>query len=234
MKRALQRFQRTTTHDRAFTLIELMAVVLVIALLAVITFGVIGYVQRRMAISTAKAQLSAIEAALEGYKSDWGYYPLTGPGRVSRNQACEGSNNLVLYRALSGAANGKRYLTWPATALRTNTFIVLTSSTAPVSLGIFDPWSKLYNYYNSPTTTYVNVQANSNPGQSNYLAGYTQGGQVNSRTYDLFSYGPDGATFLPGCALGYVPANGYAWYAGGGWPYGNTNSANDDITNWNP
>src|SRR5262245_24047138 len=77
----------------AFTLIELMAVVIVILLLALISFGVSGYVQRRMAISTVKTQIAALEAALEAYKSDWGYYPATCPCRISASFFCEATNN---------------------------------------------------------------------------------------------------------------------------------------------
>src|SRR5690242_16235607 len=55
---------------RAFTLIELMAVVLVICILSAIGFSVGGYVQRRMAVTTTKSQISTMEAALELYKSD--------------------------------------------------------------------------------------------------------------------------------------------------------------------
>ena len=63
----------------------------------------------------------------------------------------------------------------------------------------------------------------------NAYAGYTFGGQVNVSAYDLFSFGPDQLTFVPGCLPYYVGS--YAWYAIN-YPYANTNSANDDITNW--
>src|SRR5690348_8091921 len=68
---------RDTQRALAFTLIELMAVVLVVLILAAVGIGVAGYVQKKVAVSTTKSQIAAIEAALESYKADWGYYPRT-------------------------------------------------------------------------------------------------------------------------------------------------------------
>ena len=214
--------RRPWTGRAGFTLIELLAVVMVILLLAGIVLSVTGYVQNKMSITTAKTQIVAMGAALEMYKNDWGSYPVTGSGRISRNQSCEGSNNLVLYRALSGVGGGRKYLSFPASAIRTNMYIPVTISgnTTSEMCGVFDPWGKLYNYYNSPNTSYAVIQTNA-------YAGYTCGGQINSSTYDLFSYGPDGATFVPGSA-----AAGNAWTAAGRCPYTNSSAANDDIANW--
>ena len=211
-----------TQRTKSFTLIELLAVVMVIVLLAGIALSVTGYVQNKTAVTTAKTQIAAMSAALEMYKSDWGCYPATGPGRISRNQSCEGSNNLVLYRALSGVGGGRKYLSFPASAIRTNMYIAMTISgnTTSEMCGIFDPWGKLYNYYNSPRTPYAVIQTSA-------YAGYTLGGQVNVTTYDLFSYGPDGATYVPGSV---AAAN--AWTAAASYPYTNPRAANDDIANW--
>ena len=98
--------------------------------------------------------------------------------------------------------------------------MTISGNTTSEMCGVFDPWGKLYNYYNSPTTSYAVIQTSA-------YAGYTLGGQVNVTTYDLFSYGADGATFVPGSA---AAAN--AWTAAASCPYTNANSAADDITNW--
>ena len=163
------------------TLSDLLAVMLVIVLLTAITIGITGYVQRKMAISTAKTTIAAMEIALEAYKSDWGYYPPTSAIRISVNLVAEGSNNLVLYRALFGANGGRKYLSLPPSMLRSNTLIPRANAGAPVAVGIFDPWGTPYNYYNSPSTLYANID-------TNWYKGYTTGGQVNISTYDLWSY----------------------------------------------
>lgn len=199
---------------RGFTLIELLAVVLVIILLAAVTLGVSGYVQKQMGITITKAQLAAIEAALESYKSDWGYYPRTFPERISSGGNRESLNNNRLINALCPSNSPvnigrKFYMRFSAVQIRTNTWTQLPN--------VYDAWGKPFNYYNSPTTTFVVVPTNI----ANY--GYTVGGQVNVTSYDLFSYGPDGSTFA--ITNTTVPT---------GWTvvWIRTNAAVDDITNW--
>lgn len=216
--------RRVLASTQGFTLIELMAVVLVMAILVAIAMGVTGYVQKRIKITTARAELAAIEVALESYKTDWGYYPATGPKRISFNQVAEGSNNLILYRAIIGLPGRKRYITFPTDGIQSNMAISLLYPGAPGSLGLFDPWGKLWNYYNSPGTAYENVKTNA-------YAGYTHGGQVNARTYDLISYGPDGGTFIPGNPPYAFDFPWYGWYTASAL-WGTTNSMNDDIVNW--
>jgi prepilin-type N-terminal cleavage/methylation domain-containing protein len=58
-----------------FTLIELLVVVTVIALLAGITIGTLGAVQKKAARGRSAAEIAAIETALERYKVDFGDYP---------------------------------------------------------------------------------------------------------------------------------------------------------------
>ena len=80
---------------KSFTLIELLAVVMVILILAGIMFGVAGYVQQKMQTAVARTQIAAMSAALESYKADWGYYPVTCPCRMSASFFCESTNNTI-------------------------------------------------------------------------------------------------------------------------------------------
>ena len=180
-------------YSNAFTLVELLAVIMVIVLLAGIMLGVAGYVQTTIAISSAKTQLAAMQAGLETYKSDWGAYPATGPGRISNRGDIEGSNNFILYNALcptNTAAKGhKIYMRFPPAQIRTN---------PPTGLPtICDPWGTPYNYYCSPGSAY-NVSNNLPDPVTGTNTAFTVGGQVNVRTYDLFSYGPDKMTYVSG------------------------------------
>ena len=221
----------------SFTLIELLAVVAIVLVLAGIMMKVVGYVTRTVAISTTKTQIAAMSAALEAYKTDTGDYPRTAIGRVSQGGWWEATNNWILYRALSGANGGKRYLKFAPAQLRlnlasgnTNATVIgsVTSGTAGLT-NIFDVWGSPYIYFCSPAT----VSALSNnfygyPTNVNSGNGYWAGGQVNAASFDLFSFGPDRLTF--------VASNlAYGWWSDGPWVntgWSTKSTANDDITNW--
>ena len=79
----------------AFTLIELMVVVAIIAILAGLTLGGMGYVNRKSAASRAQTEVAALSAAIESYKLEFGTYPsnattlyadLTGSGVLNKSK----------------------------------------------------------------------------------------------------------------------------------------------------
>lgn len=83
-------FHRSIARRQAFTLIELVAVMGIIILLAGIAVGGIGAVKQRANIARARSELAIIAQALEEYKRFYGDYPQTGPAlagsyRVSLN-----------------------------------------------------------------------------------------------------------------------------------------------------
>lgn len=207
-----------SSRTQSFTLIELLAVVTVLLVLAGLMVGVAGYAQKKMGTSSTRAQIVAIGAALEMYKADWGFYPATTPARVSASGMWEATNNWILYNALAPATPGRKtYFRFPAAQIRTNTFIQLPN--------VYDAWAKPIVYYNSPTTAFgFGCQT----GSTNNT-GFMLGGQVNLTSYDLFSFGPDGYTYIftPTWA---VVGGAVAWTSNAKWI--TTNSANDDITNW--
>lgn len=199
---------------RAFTLVELLAVVVVIAVLAAIALGVAGYVQKRMMTQTARAQLAVLETALDNYKADFGYYPPTRPERCSTSYLAESTNNAILYRALLG--QGKQYLTgFPPAQLKTNALTLLPN--------IVDVFGIPFNYYNVPGLAFG---VSNNVFGVNSNCGYSVGGQNNITSFDLFSYGLDHYTWVPGA---FALDVNRPW-APGAWGW--TNSAADDITNW--
>ena len=216
----------------------MLAVVMVILMLAGIMFGVAGYVQKKMAAAAAKAQIVAMVAALEAYQTDWGSYPPTAAVRISATGFGEATNNWILYRALSGANGGKRYLKFPANQLRVNIASGSTNSsgTGASSGGltnICDPWGTPYNYYCSPKTAYgvSNGIPSSWPTNAIWYGGYAVGGQVNVGSYDLFSYGSDKSTYVRG-AIAWQGGNNYAWYYDSGQRWTNISRAFDDVTNF--
>src|SRR6267378_7412303 len=71
---------RNEVRQRGFTLIELLVVVVIIGLLAGLVapryFGQVG----KSEVNTARAQIDALEKALDQYRLDTGHYPGTELG----------------------------------------------------------------------------------------------------------------------------------------------------------
>lgn len=63
-------------RNRAFTLIELLIVVAIIAILAAIAVPNFLEAQTRAKISRNKADMRAVATAIESYKLDWNQYPI--------------------------------------------------------------------------------------------------------------------------------------------------------------
>ena len=61
---------------RAFTLLELLVAIAIIAILAGLLLNTAGYIQKKGAMSRAEAEIAAMTVALENYKADNGDYPL--------------------------------------------------------------------------------------------------------------------------------------------------------------
>lgn len=75
----------------AFTLVELLATVAVIVVVAGLTLGTLGYVNRKGAEGRAKAEVAALAAAIDSYKLDHGAYP--APADLFKELTAQGEVN---------------------------------------------------------------------------------------------------------------------------------------------
>lgn len=158
--------------SRAFTLIELLTVISIIAILSAITFGVIKGVNERAAIGQAKAELSSLALALEAYKGQYGDYPRAGNSATLDTTASTTSNQSgVFFNSLMGklgptgvAIDGKTFVDVTRLNLSSATVLPKPGDKTPVANAFIDPWGRFYVYA--------------------YAAGWT--------TYRLLSVGPDG------------------------------------------
>lgn len=81
--RMLSRPQR---NQSAFTLLELLTVIAIILILVGISVGTYGYANNKAARSRAEAEIRALAAACENFKTDNGEYPRVLPGQDPANQ----------------------------------------------------------------------------------------------------------------------------------------------------
>jgi general secretion pathway protein G len=116
-----------------FTLIELMAVMMIIGVLAGLIVGLSQYARRKSAESAARTEIAFIEDAVQRYRLQTGYYP--SPTNSSRGL-------LVL-------TNG--YLTWRPSRIATNGLkdpfhgIYQYCYPGRTNIASFDVWTMSYN-----------------------------------------------------------------------------------------
>jgi prepilin-type N-terminal cleavage/methylation domain-containing protein len=157
----------------AFTLIEMMAVITIIVILAGLVVGGLGFVTERQAKEKAKVQMSLLSKALEEYKLDNGTYPAT------EDSANGEGASAILFKALywDGVSDptkaAKIYVPELDPAVGKQGW---TSGVASAATKISDPWGGEYRYR---TATNAAGAANS----------YTQ-----NPDFDLWSVGKDAAT----------------------------------------
>jgi prepilin-type N-terminal cleavage/methylation domain-containing protein len=144
---------RPWREQSAFTLIELLAVITIIGILAGLTLGAAGAVRRHGATSTAKAEVAALQAACDRYYADNNSYPTTtnsmpDPSSGYSPSASTYTNagqvlffNLVGSAKLSVAPTSKRYFE-PKPAM---------VNTTPSTNILIDPWGYIYGYNSDGT-----------------------------------------------------------------------------------
>ncbi len=80
MGQSLDRPTQNSVRARGFTLVEIMAVVLIIALLGTLVGTAVVSQIDKARVTTAKTQIKQLEAALEFYQMDNGRYPSSEQG----------------------------------------------------------------------------------------------------------------------------------------------------------
>ena len=146
----MKRSSKCLANRSAFTLIELLTVLVIIMILVGIIVGASKYAQQKGGSTRAQAEIAAIETALESFKSDNGYYPSS-----TEFQNNSGTNSILLYNAL--ITGPKTYMTFKPTEMRADlvnpiiTITVMCNTSILVTVTnvmLVDPFGYPYNYFN--------------------------------------------------------------------------------------
>lgn len=168
---------RCSRRFSGFTLVELLAVVGIIALIAGLIVATAGYANRKSLRSKAEAQLRQIELALELYKNEEGYYPVTSAnvqqvlGISHTNHVGTSNNVLSLYTAITGYSITNAPPNKPE---RTSYFPEIKPDMIQkvgTTNYLVDPYGNIWGYFSAPKNSAFRTN------------------QYNPRSYDLWSYG---------------------------------------------
>lgn len=128
---------------RAFTLIELLTVIAIIAILAALLLQTAGFVQEKAGNSRAKSEIAALTTSLENYKLDMGSYP-TGDGGDNSTK-----NLLDALNPTDG--NSKIYFEVPPKMLEGYSSKKSSTENRASASRLVDPFGNPYHYeYNGP------------------------------------------------------------------------------------
>jgi len=140
---------RLWREQSAFTLIELLAVITIIGILAGLTLGAAGAVRRHGATSTAKAEVAALQAACDRYYADYNLYP-------SNTSAAPSAVNPTNYTAAGQALFTNLF----GRLAYTNTNVISKCYFEPKPAMVYtngspnyfiDPWGYAYGYNSDGT-----------------------------------------------------------------------------------
>ncbi len=165
----------------AFTLIELMTVIVIIVILASLVIGGMGFVMERQAKEKAKVQIALLSKALEDYKMDMGKYPGSSSDSPASGLITTELYDRLFYQGWEFGENPNR-ADDPADPKATKIY-----------LGALDPMSSKQGWITSSKTgTPVGKLKISDPWGNEYH--YRKGANAANPDFDLWSSGKDGKT----------------------------------------
>jgi prepilin-type N-terminal cleavage/methylation domain-containing protein len=152
--------QNKNSSPYAFTLVELLAVITIIGILAGLTLGAAGAVRRHGATSTAKAEVAALQAACDRYFADNNSYPTTNsmpdPSASASSSSDVNPSTSTKYssagKALFNPLFGtNQYNLPPSTKRYFEPKPAMVSSATNANPWFIDPWGYAYGYNSDGT-----------------------------------------------------------------------------------
>ncbi len=163
---------------RGFTLLELLAVIAIIAVLTGIVIGVGRRAAETARGARARAELAALSVALESYKRAYGDHPQTGAvPNQAEGPASDSDGPGILFNALGGKRgpratltplDGRSLVEFAKFALQNPASLPAPGGTSQIANAFVDPWERRYLY------------------------AYKTGASWTNPSFVLWSAGPDG------------------------------------------
>lgn len=191
---------------KAFTMIELLVVILILGLLATMAVALFSKQVERARYAKARTTIAALELAINRYQIDVGSYPPSGTGNLSGPTSFQGSGmlELALVHSMSGNTSAPASNRWqgPYIDLKEQDLGTLAGipirdadpQPAPGEVQILDPWHTPYRYVRccgSSSDNYSVNEATQLPSTSPYAATEIW---YNPSTFQIVSYGHNGTT----------------------------------------
>lgn len=176
-------------HHSAFSLIELMATITIIVILAGVIFGGMSYVNEKQAREKAKVQIALLSKAIEEFKSDMGRYPGTadpspGDGNISQQLYIELFYEGYDYSTRNNPSTWEKEVTVGTTKIK-------AGKATKIYLPELDPRNTKMGWLDTVTTPTPPATAPiKDPWGNNYR--YRKGTSAQNPDFDLYSWGKDG------------------------------------------
>ena len=145
--------QNKNISHYAFTLIELLAVITIIGILAGLTLGAAGAVRRHGASSTAKVEIATLQAACDRYYDDCNSYPTASsmPNPSSNFNPSASQYTTAGQTLFANLFGGNQYNIAPTSKRYFEPTASMVSSTNTVNPYLQDPWGYAYGYNSNGT-----------------------------------------------------------------------------------
>jgi|GEM_PF-3059562 prepilin-type N-terminal cleavage/methylation domain-containing protein len=195
----IKRFKKLKhSRFRYFTMIEMLAVAAILAILAGLSFGAYSAVQKARANAKTEGNLNTLHAALQAFKTKYGYYPQTGDDKYV---AVVVSKGLPTTKEESVSSSPKhisgKHLVFGADFVKNLSSEILKTALADGEINnqevLIIPDGYKDPVKNKPTNIDKPIS----------LIYYRCPGSVNKDSYDLFSAGADRAVELPSSGSDY-------------------------------
>lgn len=178
------RDRRSLRASAAFTLVELLTVIAIIVLLVGITISILGFAQKKAALSKAEGQLDLLITGLGRYEKEYGEYP-----EPIDNSGKGDGGAKALYQALSG--DGTNFLVMASSSEGGGASTGEPGTSGEVFIEGLDPRANKHGLVGGSSGNYQLVDPFAQPWFYRKYVKDDPGEKTNKRTYDLWSVGTD-------------------------------------------